>query len=89
MAIVVKGTLNTKLDNDLRMSIETKTALPGWVGWVNKKGTLAHVSHGATGIIVRVAARGGEVFNRSEAYAAKRLTETIQAAIREFPGLRL
>lgn len=87
--VIVKGSLDAPLNNDLRMSLEAKTAIPGWRGWINKKGTLAHVSHGSSGIVIRVAAHGGEVFNQSETYASKRLTETIQAALREFPGLRL
>lgn len=60
--------LRIRNECDLRASLEEKEAVAssGWEAFVNKRGSLVHIVHGTSGVLVRVAAKGGEVFKNPD-----------------------
>jgi len=55
-----------------------------WKMLVNRKGTLAHIVHGGTGIYVRMPAMGGEAFTSPD-YCRRRALHELRLAVKDLP----
>lgn len=72
---------------DLRASLSEKLTAAGgsWEMFVNKKGTLTHILHGPTGVLVRIQARGGGGLGHEPEQAAGAVLPLIFEAVSSLP----
>ena len=73
---------------DLRASLMEEKLPPlkhtEWCMMVNRRGSLAHIVHGGTGVYIRMPAKGGAIF-KHPGYCRTEAVRTLSKCIRDLP----